>query len=130
MDKHRSEITYFAENNRDSMRDTIVRKYERICNEEYTPERRIEMIRNCAAIVYTDILRKIRPWYKHPRWHIHHWKIQFHPFEKIKRRYFDKCSICGKRGFKGAAYSNWNGDKIWHEECAKSMIYPEPNPLK
>lgn len=117
MDKHRSEITYFAENNRDSMRDTIVRKYERGCNEDYTPERRMAMIRNCAAIVYTDILRKIRPWYKHPRWHVHHWKIQFHPFQKLKRRYWDKCCRCGKRGFKGSAIGDWNGTKIWHQHC-------------
>jgi len=58
-----------------------------------------------------------RPWYKHPRWHIHHWSIQFHPFQNIKRRYWDKCSICGKRGFKGMAYGDWGGTRIWHQEC-------------
>jgi hypothetical protein len=124
MEKHRDEITYFAENNRDSMRDTIVRKFERGCNVEYTPEKRMEMIRNCAATVYTDILRKLRPWYKHPRWHIHHWSIQFHPLQRLKRRYWDKCSVCGKRGFKGSAYGNWGGDKIWHAHCDQSQKQP------
>lgn len=117
MNKHRSQITYFAENNRDSMRGVIVRKYQRGCNEKYTPEKRLEFIRECASIVYTDILRKIRPWYKHPRWHIWHWSIRFHPFINIKRRFWDKCSVCGKRGFKGSAYSDWGGTKIWHEKC-------------
>jgi len=108
---------YFAENNRDSMRDIIVRKFARGCNEKYTSEKRTEFIRECASIVYTDILRKTRKWYYHPRWHIHHWKIQFHPVQRLKRRYWDKCSICGKRGFKGSAHSDWSGTKIWHEEC-------------
>lgn len=120
MNKHHVEIMYFAENNRDSMRDVIVRKFSRGCNVEYTIEKRDEMIRECANIVYTDVLRKIRKWYQHPRWHIHHWKIQFHPLQRIKRRYWDKCSICGKRGFKGSAHSDWNGTKIWHEECDTS----------
>lgn len=117
MNKWRSEIFYFAENNRDSMRDTIVRKFERGTNEDYTPERRMEMIRNCASIIYTDILRKQRPWYKHPRWHIHHWSIQIHPLQQFKRRWIDKCSKCGKRGFKGSPYSDWGGTKIWCEKC-------------
>lgn len=127
MDKYRSQITYFAENNRDSMRDTIVRKFEIGTDEPYTPEKRMEMIRNCAAIIYTDILRKIRPWYRHPRWHIHHWSIQFHPLQNLKRRYWDKCCVCGKRGFKGAAIGSWSGDKIWHEECDKTAK-PTPTP--
>lgn len=58
-----------------------------------------------------------RKWYQHPRWHIHHWKIQFHIWQQLKRRYWDKCSVCGKRGFKGSAYGDWSGTKIWHEEC-------------
>lgn len=122
MNKYRAQITYFAENNRDSMRDKIVRKFEIGCDVEYTPEKRVEMIRDCANIVYTDILRKIRPWYKHPRWHIHHWRIQFPLLQQLKRRYWDKCSVCGKRGFKGAAIGDWSGKNIWHEECDKGNV--------
>jgi hypothetical protein len=120
MNKHRDEITYFAENNRDSMRDVIVRKFEIGCDVKYTPEKRMEMIRDCASIIYTDVLRKMRKWWQHPKWHIHHWSIQFHPLQDIKRRYWDKCCICGKRGFKGAAMSGWNGTKRWHQECDTS----------
>lgn len=120
MNKHRAQITYFAENNRDSMRDVIVRKFEIGCNVRYTPEKRKEWIRECANIVYTDVLRKLRPWYKHPRWHIHHWSIQFHPIQRLKRRYWDKCCVCGKRGFKSSPISSWGGGKIWHQECDKS----------
>lgn len=117
MNKHLPEIIYFAENNRDSMRDNIVRKFQRGTNTEYMPESRIEMIKNCASIIYTDILRKNRKWYQHPRWHIRHWKIQFHPIQNLKRRYWDKCCVCGKRGFKSSAIGDWSGTKIWHQEC-------------
>jgi hypothetical protein len=127
MKKHRESIAYFAENNRDSMRDIIVRKFERGCNVEYTPEKREYMIRNCAEIIYTDILRKTRKWYQHPKWHIHHWSIQFHPFQNLKRRYWDKCSKCGKRGFKSAAFSGWGGTKIWHEQCDDTVKKAEYN---
>lgn len=58
-----------------------------------------------------------RPWYKHPRWHMHHWSIQFHPLQRLKRLFWDKCSVCGKRGFKGSAMGDWYGKKIWHQEC-------------
>lgn len=105
MRKHRETIIYFAENTRDSIRDCIVRKYQIGCNVPYTKEKRQEMIRECAEIVYTDIIRRERKWWQHPKWHIHHWSIQFHLYQRIKRRYFDKCAICGKRGFKGAAIS-------------------------
>lgn len=58
-----------------------------------------------------------RPWYKHPRWHIWHWEIQFHPWQNFKRRYLDRCSECGKRGFKTTAYGDWDGTKIWCSDC-------------
>lgn len=70
--------------------------------------------------------RFTRPWYKHPRWHIRHWKIQFHPFKNLKRRYWDKCCICGKRGFKGAAMGDWDGTKLWHQECDGSRAACSP----
>lgn len=120
MKKYREEIFYFAENNRDTMRDVIVRKFSIGCNEEYTPKKRDEFIRECASIVYTDILRKIRPWYKHPRWHIHHWKIKFPMLQTLKRRYWYKCCVCGKRGFKSSPMSDWDGTKRWHQECDRT----------
>lgn len=119
-----AEIMYFAENNRDSIRDTLVRKFQIGCNVEYTAEKRKEMIWECAYIVSSDIARRSRKWYQHPRWHIHHWKIQFHPWKKLKRRYWDKCYVCGKRGFSGAAYSDWNGNRIWHPECSDATTKP------
>lgn len=77
-----------------------------------------------VSLVYRAYKRYHRPWYKHPRWHIHHWRIQFPPIQKIKRRYWDKCSVCGKRGFKGAAHSDWGGTEIWHSECDKPASKP------
>lgn len=68
------------------------------------------------------ILRDRRPWYKHPRWHVWHWRFQFHPWQKLKRRWWDKCSVCGKRGFQPgtSAMGSWDGDEIWHEACDKN----------
>lgn len=126
LDKHYAQIMYFAENNRDSMRDIITRKFQIGTNTPYNPKAREAFIRECASIVLTDVMRKLRPWYKHPRWHIRHWSLQIHPLQKLKRRYFDKCSICGKRGFKGSAYSDWNGTKIWCEQCNRETL-KQPN---
>lgn len=117
LNKHYAEIMYFAENNRDSMRDIITRKFSIGTNTPYTPEKRKEMIREWASIITTDVIRKVQPWYEHPRWHIRHWKIQFHPWQNLKRPYWDKCCICGKRGFKSSAISDWGGQRIWHQEC-------------
>lgn len=65
-----------------------------------------------------------RKWYQHPRWHIKHWSIQFHPLQNIKRRYWDKCCKCGKRGFKSAAIGDWYGTKLWHQECDDTIKCP------
>lgn len=117
INKHHAAIAHFSENNTDSMRDTIVRKFEIGTNTPYTAKSRHEMIQNCASVIVCDIMRKNRPGYKHPRWHIHHWKIQFHPFKQLKRLFWDKCHVCGKRGFTGPAYGQWSGNKIAHEKC-------------
>lgn len=75
------------------------------------------------------ILRERRPWYRKPRWHVHHWKLQLHPLQKFKRWAFSRCEGC-KRGFKWG-YSpvsmQWGGhgprwfrseEKTYHSECA------------
>jgi hypothetical protein len=80
------------------------------CNDE-------RQFREMIYLIYRCWKRFHRKWYQHPKWHIHHWSIQFHPLQNIKRRYWDKCCKCGKRGFKSSAMGNWHGTKIWHQEC-------------
>lgn len=80
-------------------------------------------------LVWRAFRRFHRPWYKHPRWHIHHWKITFPIFRNFYRRYFQKCSICGKAGFgNSAAYGNWEGTKVWCEKCNADSIKASPVP--
>lgn len=121
MKKYLYEIIRFAENPTDSLHPSITAKYG--LAEKH------EKVNDFASIIYGDILRKLQPWYKHPRWHLHHWKIQFRPWQNFRRRYFDKCCICGKRGFKGSAMSDWDGTKIWHQECDKAMAKPSPKQM-
>lgn len=116
MHKYIFDFLHFAENPTDSLYNAI--------NMTYGVEKKEERISHFVSIVVADIMRKLRPWYKHPRWHIHHWKIQFHPWHKFRRRYFDKCCICGKRGFKSAPMSDWDGTKRWHQECDRNTAKP------
>lgn len=109
MRKHLYDFLSFAENSTDSLHSSITMKYG--------VEDKQSRVNHFASVVLADIMRKERPWYKHPRWHIHHWKIQFPPWQRFRRRWLDKCCKCGKRGFTGSAYSDWNGKRIWCEKC-------------
>lgn len=130
MRRHLAEIIRFAENPTDSLVEAIVRRHAVNCGEAYIPERhRKERIRHFASIIYGWILRETRPWWRHPRWHLHHWRLQFHPLQRLKRRWWDKCCRCGKRGFTGAAYGDWSGEKMWHQECGDSVKASTPHPL-
>lgn len=122
MHKYLYEIIHFAENPTDSLTSRITKEmyYRTVEHDRSLVLSRDERIHELAAIITGDIVRKLRPWYKHPRWHIHHWRFQFHPLQQLKRRYWDKCSVCGKRGFKGSAIGDWNGSRIWHQECDQS----------
>lgn len=80
----------------------------------------IEEFEEFTSLIFKAYKSYKRPWYKHPKWHIQHWRIQFHPWNRIKRRYWDKCAVCGRRGFKGSAIGEWSGNKIWHEECDRN----------
>lgn len=118
MNKYHAEIMHFAENNIDSLFDVLVKRELDVIVPAYsTSKQKEELISHCAVVVYSWILRKQRPWYKHPRWHIRHWEVQWTWWQNLRRRYWDKCCICGKRGFRGeTAFSN-GGGKIWHQKC-------------
>lgn len=80
----------------------------------------VEMFR----MIWGSYRRFNLPWYQHPRWHVHHWRFKFHPFQNLKRRYWDKCSSCGKRGFTGPAYSDWSGSRRWCQSCETASHKP------
>lgn len=73
---------------------------------------------------------KLRPWWKHPKWHFRHWEVQIHLVQRFKRWAFSRCMKCGKRfswkdaggrvigtwGGRGPAWFE-NAEKIWHMSC-------------
>ena len=79
----------------------------------------------CLARV---LIREARPWWRHPRWHLHHWKLQIHPLQAFKRWAWSRCCKCGKR-FKwdeSVTSNSWNSKgpqwfkgetDIYHDKC-------------
>lgn len=72
--------------------------------------------------------RHHRPWYRHPRWHVHHWHIRVIPWQKARRVLFSRCCRCGGKFRYGEApvTSSWDTEKpgwfkselnIWHSDC-------------
>ncbi|OWK34348.1 hypothetical protein FRUB_10319 [Fimbriiglobus ruber] len=37
-----------------------------------------------------------RAWWKHPRYHFWHWRLQIHPLQTLRRRLFSRCQKCGR----------------------------------
>lgn len=64
------EILLFAENPTDSACQGWLHRYgidER--------ETRQDRIHKAALMIYGWVLRESRPWYRHPRWHVSHWRL-------------------------------------------------------
>jgi hypothetical protein len=121
-------ILLFAENPFDSLHDSVTRKFQIGCGEKHDKRERDERIRSMASTIYGWILREKQPWYKHARWHVHHWKIQVPAISKFKRWAFSRCCKCGK-GFKWGyvvTTNNWHGtgplwfrseQSVYHGDC-------------
>lgn len=82
---HLFDILLFAENPVDSLRDSIMRTFAKGCGSEYTDAERMARIESMASMIYGYILRDTRPWYRHPRWHIHHWRLSCRWVYQFKR---------------------------------------------
>lgn len=70
-----------------------------------------------------------RPWWKHPRFHLRHLRVQIHFTQKLKRFLFSRCAGCYQRfewGYAPVSLS-WGGKKgpqwfeseenVYHYEC-------------
>lgn len=88
----------------------------------------VEGMRKLIQMVIRLQRTMARPWYRHPRWHIHHWKLQVQPLMNLKRFLFSRCAGCGKHFAYGYSPStaNWHGtgplwfkseEGIYHAEC-------------
>ena len=75
-------------------------------------------------------LQLTRPWYRHPRWHLWHWKIQVHAVQNFKRWAWSRCCRCGKRFRFGESpvSSSWHSrgpgwfrgeTDIYHGDCSR-----------
>lgn len=64
------------------------------------------------------------------RFHVHHWKIQVPPLQKLRRRLLTRCTWCGGRSTKGDAVDvskQWDGSRgrwwrgepgLYHGNCS------------
>jgi len=121
MERNLSKLLMLAENNVDSIWESLTLKYGHVDKED--------RVKHFASVVYGWILRAERPWYKHPRWHFWHWQIQIHPLQQFKRWAFSRCKTCGK-GFSwgySPVCDSWESDgprwfkgepNVRHGDCA------------
>jgi hypothetical protein len=77
------------------------------------------------------ILRDRRPWWRHPRWHVHHWRFQLHPLQHFLRWAFTRCKVCGGRfkwGETGVGtWSNpgprwFRSEDLTHMDCESARV--------
>lgn len=70
-----------------------------------------------VRLIAAALNRHFRPWWRHPRWHVHHWKFQIHPWQQFKRWAFDRCADC-RKGFRwGESVWGYGDARIFHDGC-------------
>ncbi len=66
--------------------------------------------------IASTLHRHYRPWWRHPRWHVHHWRVRFSLARNLKRM-VQPCATCGKRlGFGYCPHGTGDG-RHHHAEC-------------
>lgn len=125
---HVWDVLAFAENTVDSAYTAINQSYRRDPRETAK-----DRARSMASMMYAWVARQHRPWYRHPKWHFWHWKIQIHHLQMLKRWLFSRCCKCGK-GFRwgeSPVSGSWNGtgprwfrseEHIYHSDCSGSQV--------
>jgi hypothetical protein len=112
------EISSLASNPADNLRSVI-----------FDASRSPDNAKRLGSLLLRCYLRVQRPWYRHPKWHVHHWSIQIHSIQKLKRWAFSKCAGCRKGFAWGYAPTStgWHGKgpqwfkgetNVYHSDCA------------
>jgi hypothetical protein len=129
MRKNLYEIMLFVENTIDSLHTSIISNKLRV---RYFASNKQDKINEFAYCIYGWVLRADRSWYRNPRWHIHHWCIQIHPWQTLRRYLFTRCAHCGKSFHYGESphCKQWDNPKpkifksevnVYHKECIKEL---------
>lgn len=96
--------------------------------EDDRPDDREQRFVETMSGIARELLTDRRPRYRHPRWHVWHWKIQIHALQAFKRWAFSRCEGCGKRfawGY-GPVSTSWHGtgprwfrqeQHVYHSDC-------------
>jgi hypothetical protein len=123
------DLILFAENPIDSLNGAIHR------------EKNEDSVNDFSHVIYGYLLRSTRPWWKSPRWHVHHWEIQIPFMQNLKRFLFGRCAGCGK-GFRwgeSVHSTQWDGGGpqwfrsergIYHGGCVGSALPFPVRPIK
>lgn len=87
------------------------------------PESAVRLIAACLN-------RSFRPWWKHPRWHVHHWKINFDLTRNLKRM-FQRCATCRKPLGFGCCPHDLGDGRLHHGDCTgRGMAMNAPQAAK
>ena len=75
----------------------------------------VEQPDSAVRLIAGALNRRYRPWWKHPRWHVHHWKVNFDLARNLKRM-FQPCATCRRPlGFGYSPVSDGAG--LHHGAC-------------
>lgn len=79
----------------------------------------VENPEQLVRLIAAALNRRFKPWWRHPRWHVHHWKLQVHPWQQFKRWAFARCAGCTK-GFRwGESVWGYGDARIFHDTCTE-----------
>lgn len=77
----------------------------------------VESVGSLVRLMAAALNREFRPWWKHPRWHVHHWEINFTVTRNLRRMLIDKCAGCGKRLGWNTCPTSSGGGILYHGDC-------------
>lgn len=73
-----------------------------------------------VTLIAAALNRHFRPWWKHPRWHVHHWKITWALPYNLRRAFIDRCAHCRKVigwGKSPLVMGHGKDQKQYHTSC-------------